>query len=99
MSLSQKALGTGGNRSEGSNQNTLPRNHTSLRAAINRKCRECIFDRHGGSGTWRQQVEACTSTACPLYPVRPVSNPREGRILAVESTIPTDPMGRVGGAA
>jgi len=45
----------------------------SLRAAINAKCKECIYDPIAGRGTWRQQVEACTSYACPLYPVRPTS--------------------------
>ena len=46
----------------------------SLRKAINDKCKECIYDESPGSGgTWRQQVEACTSYSCPLYPVRPVS--------------------------
>jgi hypothetical protein len=45
----------------------------SLRATINAKCRECIYDPIAGGGTWRQQVEACTSTNCPLWPVRPVS--------------------------
>ncbi len=44
----------------------------SLRAAINAKCRECIYDPHD-VGTWRQQVQACTADTCPLYPVRPVS--------------------------
>lgn len=42
----------------------------SLRQAINAKCKECIYDPIG-RGTWRQQVEACTSYACPLYPIRP----------------------------
>lgn len=44
----------------------------SLRRAINEKCRECIYDPVAGRGTWRQQVGACTSTKCPLYPVRPM---------------------------
>lgn len=42
----------------------------SLRAAIDAKCKECIFD-PVEDGTWRQQVEACLARACPLYPVRP----------------------------
>ncbi len=46
----------------------------SLRAAINAFCKSCIYDPIGGSGTWRQQVEACTSYRCPLYPVRPKSS-------------------------
>lgn len=45
----------------------------SLRAAINAKCKECIYDPMGGGGNWRQQVEACTSRSCPLFPVRPTS--------------------------
>lgn len=45
----------------------------SLRGAIDAFCKACIYDAIGGNGTWRQQVEACTSRKCPLYPVRPVS--------------------------
>lgn len=41
--------------------------------AINAFCKECIYDPRGGAGTWRQQVEACTSTNCPLYDFRPLS--------------------------
>ena len=44
-----------------------------LRGKINAKCIECIFDPDGGGGKWKQQVEACTSYNCPLYPVRPTS--------------------------
>ena len=43
-----------------------------LRGKINAKCCECIFDVYS-EGTWRQQVEKCTSLACPLYSVRPIS--------------------------
>lgn len=45
----------------------------SLRKAINAKCKECIFDPFSGAGKWREQVEACTSTKCPLFNVRPKS--------------------------
>jgi hypothetical protein len=48
-----------------------------LRASINAFCRSCIYDPIGGTGTWRQQVEACTSPGCPLYAVRPVSTTAE----------------------
>lgn len=44
----------------------------SLRKAINLKCRECIYDPMA-EGTWRQQISACTSPDCPLYPHRPTS--------------------------
>ena len=42
-----------------------------LRSAINAQFKDCIYDA-SGKGTWRQQVEACTSYNCPLYDVRPV---------------------------
>ena len=44
----------------------------SMRAAINAKCKECIYDAKA-TGTWRKQVEDCTSYQCPLYELRPVS--------------------------
>ncbi len=48
-----------------------------LRDKVDAMCKDCIYDQYGGTGTWRQQVEACTSPACPLYPVRPVSDSSE----------------------
>lgn len=51
----------------------------SLRKAVNDKCKECIYDQFAGIGNWRQQVEACTATTCPLYPVRPVSKPKTAK--------------------
>ena len=50
-----------------------------LRRLINAKCKDCAYDPHD-VGNWRQQVEACTVTLCPLHPVRPVSRPRKGYI-------------------
>ena len=47
----------------------------SLRNAIDAKCKECIYDPYGCAGTWRQQVAACTSRNCPLFPVRPMPAP------------------------
>lgn len=55
---------------------TQQRNATtkpSLRSAINAKCRECIYCPLTGTGSWRLQVENCTSISCPLYSVRPKS--------------------------
>jgi hypothetical protein len=43
-----------------------------LRGKIDAKCIECIYDPYC-AGTWRKQVEECTSLACPIYPVRPTS--------------------------
>lgn len=42
----------------------------SMRAAINAKCKDCIYD-NCAPGTWRQQVEGCTIQTCPLWPHRP----------------------------
>lgn len=49
----------------------------SMRAAINAKCRDCIYDPYSGLGNWRQQVTACSSSNCPLHPFRPVSKPHK----------------------
>ena len=42
----------------------------SLRAAVDRKCRDCIYDR-AAPGTWREQVAQCSANRCPLWAVRP----------------------------
>ena len=49
----------------------------SLRKAINGMCKACIYDPQNGNGTWRQQIDACTSFDCPLYVVRPKSLKRK----------------------
>ena len=41
--------------------------------SIDEMCKQCIYDPGAGNGTWRQQTEACTSKACPLYKYRPMS--------------------------
>ncbi len=46
---------------------------TGLRGKINAKCIDCLYDPISGKGSWKQQIEACTSPACPLFDVRPVS--------------------------
>ncbi len=43
----------------------------SIRKAVNEFCKMCIYDEKSGLGTWRQQVEGCTCTDCPLYDFRP----------------------------
>lgn len=49
----------------------------SLRKAIDDHCKACIYDPYAeGLGKWREQVAACTSPECPLYPVRPRPNSR-----------------------
>ena len=49
-----------------------------LRAKVDAMCKYCIYDPIGGTGTWRQQTEACNSRGCPLWPVRPKSTTRKG---------------------
>jgi hypothetical protein len=41
-----------------------------LRGKINAMCVYCIYDPYS-KGTWRKQVEECTSISCPLLDVRP----------------------------
>jgi len=45
----------------------------SLRNAIDAMCRSCIYDPEGGNGTWREQVQSCSSGNCPLHIVRPTT--------------------------
>jgi len=41
-------------------------------SAINAMCCMCIYDPIStGCGSWRKQVEDCTSKNCPLYKFRP----------------------------
>jgi hypothetical protein len=44
----------------------------SYKKAIEEMCKHCIYDKNA-AGTWRQQVDACTSPKCPLYNFRPIS--------------------------
>lgn len=45
------------------------------KAAIDAMCCNCIYDPIvAGHGSWRKQVEDCTSYTCPLYTYRPVSS-------------------------
>lgn len=54
----------------------------SLRAAIDAKCRDCIFDEHA-PGRWRQQVSACACTKCALWPHRTHRRQRDPKVLTV----------------
>ena len=67
---------------------------TSLRQAINTKCKECIFD-PGSPGTWRQQVSFCTSFNCPLYEVRPKTVIPKNKGKPVEKRIESAELGTV----
>jgi hypothetical protein len=59
----------------------------SLRKAINLKCKDCVYDSMDKGG-WKQQVDACTSYSCSLYPVRPrPKNPRNGNKMGLDSDL------------
>ena len=48
------------------------RRRRSLRSAVNAMCKSCIYDPGSGDGAWRQQVQSCSSSNCPLHLVRPM---------------------------
>jgi len=50
----------------------------SRQQAIDAMCKECIYDPANGNGTWRKQVQECSSVGCPLYPYRPVPKVSKG---------------------
>ena len=53
--------------------NQLYATKEQLYKKIQQFCKWCIYDDKSGLGTWREQVEGCTSKQCPLYSVRPMS--------------------------
>ena len=56
----------------------------SRKQAIAEYCKECSYDREDkGAGTWRQQIEACVMTDCPLYEFRPLSRTNSPTLLSV----------------
>lgn len=46
---------------------------TSLRKAIDAKCRDC-GGQEGGERYWRLHTSVCPVTACPLWAVRPIAS-------------------------
>lgn len=61
----------------------------SLRAAVDAKCKSCIYD-PGFGGTWREQVAGCASSNCPLHPVRPMPTAIRGQKPALQEADPTE---------
>ena len=53
-------------------QSTIDRlvGKAGLRGKIDAMCCYCIYDPYQ-EGTWRKQVDNCTSPECPLFSVRP----------------------------
>ncbi len=48
-----------------------------LRSKIDAKCCECIYDPYQ-EGTWRIQVDNCTSMTCPLFSKRAKTFKKKG---------------------
>jgi hypothetical protein len=70
----QSAFGSSEADNTGREQATRRRiDRVSLRTAIDAMCRSCIYDPGGANGTWREQVQGCSSGNCPLHPVRPIT--------------------------
>lgn len=65
----------------------------SLRTAIDRKCKECIYDPLA-PGAWREQVEACSSSNCALHAVRPLSI-KSKKTRNVARVVRSAPLGSV----
>jgi len=63
----------------------------SLRAAIDAMCKGCLYDPGNGNGAWREQVQGCSSSNCPLHPVRPL--PVKARKLGEGASVV--PLGHV----
>ncbi|GEM_PF-1533161 len=63
----------------------------SMRKAINLNCKQCIYDPFV-KGTWRQQVETCGMSKCPLWEFRPKSSAKgDSRSLLATLPLP-DPV-------
>lgn len=55
----------------------------SLRARVDAHCVSCIYD-DLVPGTWRQQVEDCSVTNCPLFEVRAKSRSTHAKSTSLE---------------
>lgn len=69
---------------------------SSLRKAIDLKCRDCVYDPLE-PGRWREQVENCGCADCPLYKVRPVplaKSAQKGPFQRVSGDAATKPLAK-----
>lgn len=71
---------TTGNRAQfnadSANHTPKAANTKSRSKAIDRHCKDCIYDPIGGAGTWREQVKNCTNQSCALFNFRPLPTSR-----------------------
>lgn len=68
----------------------------SLRAAIDAKCKSCIYD-PGDCGNWREQVSGCSSGNCPLHAVRPISAAHRRELSRMAMTLGEKPLSALHG--
>jgi hypothetical protein len=72
----------------------------SLRAAVNAMCKSCIYQPRSGLGGWREQVAACETRSCPLWPHRAKSRHRPQKAtdsLAFQTDLGRTATGVAGG--
>jgi hypothetical protein len=62
---------------------------SGLRGKVDSNCVYCTYDNQV-NGTWRQQIEACAVTECPLHSVRPRSYRKKAH--EVDSNINPKPI-------
>ena len=62
---------------------------SGLRGKVDSNCVYCTYDDQV-VGTWRQQIEACAVTECPLHSVRPRSY--RNKTHEVDSNISSKPI-------
>ena len=67
-----------------------------LRAHIDAMCCSCVYDPSNG-GTWRQQIDACTVTLCPLHAVRATTSASRAR-RSLKMANPSDEQGESRGS-
>ena len=53
----------------------------SIKQSVNENCKQCIYD-PAESGNWREQVEACEMTRCPLFEHRPLTGASSKRLAS-----------------
>ena len=78
---------------KGTNVNYTDPPKTEWRRRVNENCKACIYD-PCVAGDWRQQVELCTCTGCPIWEIRPISSTAADqsllRILMKESSLDSE---------
>ena len=79
----ESAITCNGKNGADAERNAVTGKKRSRRQAIAEYCKECSYDPEDkGAGTWRQQIEACVMSDCPLYEFRPLSRTNSPTLLS-----------------